>query len=202
MAFLTISEIFDMLVMTLAIGYIFKDMFGGRFHLPTDKKKMADDPVAYYRNLSMVKSAGFRTAVYVGAPAVILHEFGHKIMAMSFGLSAEFNAAYFWLGLAVVLKLMNFGFVFFVPAYVSIIGSMTPAVGSLIAFAGPGVNLVMFLGAYGLMQHKRWVKKNKKWLPVVWLISRINLILFGFNMLPIPGFDGWQVYRGLFYAFF
>ncbi|HII72148.1 TPA: M50 family metallopeptidase [Candidatus Woesearchaeota archaeon] len=204
MAFFSVNEIIDITVMTLALGFIFKDVFGSRFHMPGDKRKQAEDPVEYYRSLGKRTSvsAGFKTAIYVAAPAVILHEIGHKVMAMSYGLSAEFNAAYFWLGLAVLLRLMNFGFVFFVPAYVSIYGQMTPLESSIVAFAGPAVNLILFLGAWGLMKNKRFVKRYKQYLPVIWLTSRINLLLFVFNMLPIPMFDGWKVFSGLYYAFF
>ena len=204
MAFFSFLEFADIIIMTIALGYVFKDFFGMRFALPGDKRRMAEDPVAYYRGLGKrtTSSAGFKTAIAVVAPAVILHEIGHKVVAMSYGFSAEFNAAYFWLALAVVLKLMNFGFVFFVPAYVSIIGKMTPLTGSLIAFAGPAVNLVIWLGAYGLMKNKAFSKRYKKWIPVVWLTARINMFLFIFNMLPIPMFDGFKVYSGLISAFF
>ena len=208
MAFFSINEFVDLVVMTLVLGYVFKDMFGSKFFLPSSRKKMADDPVAYYRALGksvgnkLGASEGFKTAIVVAGPAVILHELGHKVIAMSFGLSAEFNAAYFWLALALMLKMFNFGFVFFVPAYVSIIGSMTPAQGALTAFAGPGVNLVIWLLCLGLFKHKGLMKKYKKYLPIIWMTGRINMFLFLFNMLPIPMFDGWQVYNGLFHALF
>lgn len=204
MAFFSINELVDIVVMTIVIGYIFKDFFGPRLYMPSTKKKMAEDPVAYYRSLGKITavSAGFKTAIIVAAPAVLLHEMGHKIIAMSFGLSAEFNAAYFWLVLALVLKMMNFGFVFFVPAYVSIIGSMTPMQGAMTAFAGPAVNLLIWLACLGLLRHKGMMKRHKEYLPVIWMTGRINMFLFLFNMLPIPLFDGWQVYSGLWHAFF
>ena len=48
------------------------------------------------------------------------------------------------------------------------------------------------------------VKNNlfpKKFNPALLLTSRINMFLFIFNMLPIPGFDGSKVFTGLIQAF-
>lgn len=203
MAFFNINEFVDIVVMSLILGYIFKDFFGPKFYLPSTKEKMSNDPVAYYRNMGKLKQKeGFKTAILVAAPAVILHEIGHKLVAIHFGLTAEFHAAYFWLMLAVLLKIMNFGFIFFVPAYVSIMGKMTPLQGSATAFAGPAVNLALFLIIFGLVRNKVFSKKYRKYLPILVMTYRINFFLFIFNMLPIPMFDGWQVYSGLIAAIF
>ena len=186
MVLLSLKELFDIAVMTVILGVIFQDVFRRFRH-----------PYAFYGKPGF-DWEGFKFAMMVTAPAVILHEFGHKFVAMAFGLSASFNAAYGWLGFGLLLKLLNVGFIFFVPAYVSIsapIGmSISPFVYSITAFAGPAVNLVLWLGArYAL--NKNLVKK--KYLALAYLTKQINMFLFIFNMLPIPGFDGFKVYSGL-----
>ena len=190
MAFtVTISELIDVIVMTLALGYIFKDIF-------TPPTKEHYDPL---NALKTQKYSDFKFAMMVTAPAIILHELGHKIAAVSFGLDATFHAAYAWLAIGVLLKILGTGIIFFVPAFVSISGSMTPGIHSLVAFAGPFVNLLLFLGATAYV---RYGKPDKTQTYFLVLTKRINIILFIFNMLPIPLFDGFTVYQGIFATFF
>jgi len=184
---LSLMEIVDIIFMSAVLGIIFKDIFS-RYR----------NPFSMYGG-SGFDWDGFKFAIMVTAPAVILHEFGHKFVALAFGASAVFKAAYGWLLFGVLLKMLNVGFIFFVPAYVSIIGDLTPISYSLIAFAGPAVNLIIWIGA------KIALEKNmvsKKYLPIVFLTKQVNMFLFIFNMLPIPGFDGFKVYSGLFHTFF
>lgn len=182
----SLSELFDIVVMTAAVGFIFADIFG-RY-----SRKKDYEPLIRYKHGFDWES--FKFAIYVTAPAIILHEFGHKFMGMAFGLITEFNAAYTWLGLGIALKLFGAPFIFFVPAYVSIYGSATPLAHSLTAFAGPLVNLILW-GAAELAVRKKLVKK--KYYPALILTGKINMFLFIFNMLPIPGFDGSKVFAGL-----
>lgn len=184
------SEIFDMIIMTAVVGYIFSDVF---------KKPARDD----YDPLTQFKSGfnieNFKFAILVAAPGIILHELGHKFAALSYGLEAQFQAAYIFLGLALLMKMMNFGFIFFVPAYVRIIGNATPLEGSLIAFAGPGVNLALWAFAAFASKNKLFAKKYD---TALLLTSKINMFLFIFNMLPIPGFDGNTFFLGLIRTLF
>ncbi|MBW2971879.1 M50 family metallopeptidase [Candidatus Woesearchaeota archaeon] len=202
----SLNELLDIVIMTLAIGFIFKDVFMPKRHTIVDTDHY--DPLAHYRSMgnrigSRIDINGFVFAMIITAPAVILHEFGHKLLALQYGMSAEFHAAYFWLGLGVLLKLLNFGFIFFVPAYVSISGSgLTYFQSSAIAFAGPAVNLLLFIVPFVLLKNAAFRKKYKKYLSILFLTSRINLFLFVFNMLPLPMFDGWKVFSGLIHAFF
>ena len=108
--------------------------------------------------------------------------------------SATFHAAYLFLLIGVVLKLIKSRFLFFVPAYVSFSVLATPLQHSMIAFAGPAVNAVLWLGSE-LIWRKKLV--NKKYTPMFFLMAKINMFLFIFNMLPIPGFDGSHVFSGL-----
>ena len=184
MAILSLMEIFDFIVMTLFLGYLFQDMFARSPHA------------------QRFDWQSFKFAVYVTAPAIILHELFHKLVALAFGFDAVFHAFYanmttLWLGLfAIIAKLLSFGFFFIVPGFVSISGSGTPLHFALIAFAGPALNLILWLGAaYLSRRHSR----HGAFLAVT---AKINMFLFIFNMLPIPGFDGFQLYLSLWEAIF
>lgn len=185
---LSVSEIVDIIIMTLFVGFIFKDIFV--------KPQNFTDPL----KALMSRSRGnFWYAAAVTAPAIILHEFGHKFVAMAYGMQATFEAAYLWLGIGLILKLLNFGFIFFVPAYVTITGAATPLQFSIVAFAGPAVNMVIWMSMI-LVERNGWVKPKHN--HFVTLTKRINMFLFIFNMLPIPLFDGYKVFSGLYGALF
>ena len=77
--------------------------------------------------------------------------------------------------------------------------TIAPLTSGLVAFAGPALNLALFVTSWAVLKHNR--VRSKKWF-VFWLVTkRINLLLFILNMLPVPGFDGLKVYQGLFQAF-
>ena len=194
MTFITINEIIDMAIMTFAVGYI----FAGAFQRVAHQKKEYD-PIAHYQQLRLgIDWEAMKFSMLVTAPALILHELGHKFVAIAFGLAAEFHAAYFWLMFGVALKVMGSPFLFFVPAFVSH-GGGTAAQGVAIAFAGPGVNGLLWLLSWAAVRQKR---VPHRWLPAVILTGKINMFLFIFNMLPIPGFDGFHVYYSLWQALF
>lgn len=187
--FITLLEVFDIILMTLVVGFVFMTAF------KPVKRATEDVLERYIKKTSHFDWQAFWFAAMVTAPAIILHELGHKITALSFGLTAVFNAAYIWLAIAVVLRLAGSPFIFFVPAYVSIGGNPTITQHILTAFAGPGVNLIIFLIALIVL-------KTKKDLSVravhFWSLTKsINIFLFIFNMIPIPGFDGFQVFSGI-----
>ncbi len=183
----SIQEIFDAVVMSLAIGFIFVDYFA-RFN--TFKKPNYYDLIGRKR----FNWSDFWFSAALVAPAILLHELGHKFVAMYFGMSAVFNASYFGLLLGIFLKLVGSPFLFFIPAYVSFPNVATPIQSSLIAFAGPFVNLILWIVSSIILKH---VKLHRKYVPFFYLTSRINMILFIFNMIPIPGFDGYKVFAGL-----
>jgi Zn-dependent protease len=188
--FVTPLEIFDIILMTLVVGFVFMNTF--KSVKRTDNVDILDK---YMSKTSGFDWQSFWFAAMVTAPAIILHELGHKITALSFGLTAVFSAAYIWLGIAVILRLVGSPFIFFVPAYVTIGGNATVVQQILIAFAGPGVNLILFLMALIIL------KTNKKLSTTAmhfWTMTKsINLFLFVFNIIPIPGFDGFTVFSGL-----
>ncbi|MBN2141690.1 hypothetical protein JW711_00005, partial [Candidatus Woesearchaeota archaeon] len=194
----SIQEIIDIIVMTLVIGFIFKDFFKKRPKVEVLLPKNYD-PLKKHQQ--MLNWDDFWFAVAVVGPSIILHEFGHKFFAISQGLAAEFHAAYTWLVLGIILKLISFGFIFFVPAYTSIIGNGTNLQFAGVAFAGPAVNLLLWLiSAYVLKNYSKKLKGD--WYHFFFLMSKINMFLFLFNMLPIPGFDGWSFFGNMFKAIF
>ena len=181
MVFITIWEVIEMAITIAFVGYIFSDIFPKR--------------ITYENMLKMgprFDVESFKFAAIVAGSAIILHELGHKVMAMSFGMQATYQAAFTWLILGVILKLMNFGFFVLVPAFVSIVGtsSSTPLQFSLIALAGPLVNLLLWLLFSHLLKNKKIYKKHHMMLHYG---KEINKFRFIFNILPIPGFDGYKV---------
>ncbi len=190
------GEILDIALMTAAVGYIF--MYFIRRASPAS-------PESYLKKQSFDWDA-FKIACLVTAPALILHELAHKFAALGFGFSATFHAAYTFLALGIILRLMQSSFIFFVPAYVSIgcyssaACSIPPLQSSIIAAAGPFANLAIFLGVLAVLKYKK--KMKKKTIAVLQMTKVINIFLFIFNMLPFYFFDGYKVFSGLFNHFF
>jgi len=205
-AFFTLSELIDIIMMTLAVGFIFKDIIPKNVlhQMQSRKAAVAYDPVEYYQNrtVGIKKYIGtwqeWKWAIAAVAPGIVLHEFGHKFVAMAFGLSATFNADYTFLALGVILKLVNFPFLIIVPAYIAISGSPTYLQSAIISFAGPAVNgLIWLICKYAVDQKK--LSRNGQ--IILMITQRLNGFMFLFNMLPIPGFDGFQVYYNIIRMF-
>jgi Zn-dependent protease len=195
--FISFREILDIVAMTAIVGFIFVG-FISRFR---QKPVVGFDWKAFW------------IAALVTAPAIILHELSHKFVAIGLGFSATFYAAYVFLAIGVILALFKSNFIFFVPAYVVIgNGAAIPsATYSIIAVAGPAMNLFLWLGswfAFSKLRNKyagtRHLppKSARLWLLVLYLTKQINMLLFIFNMLPIPGFDGFKFYSGLWQVIF
>lgn len=195
MPLITVGEIIDLVFMTFFVGYIFSGI------VPVRREEHYDPLTHYKRGFD---AEGFKFTIMATAPAIILHELMHKFAALGFGLDAVFYAFYrstftLMLGVfAVISKLTGFGFMLFVPGYVGISGNGTHLQFALTAFAGPFVNLILWLLPLYLLKYKKYRKKH--YLLLI-LTQRINMFLFIFNMLPIPGFDGYKVFMGLVRAF-
>lgn len=190
MALLTLLEIFRLVVMILALGYIFSafmpaQLFGhkGFYHLLKAKAQGFDWEALKY-------------AAILTAPAVVLHELAHKFVALAFGLKAEFFASYWGLGLGVFLKMVGAPFIIFVPGYVTIPFDTHVLASGIIALAGPMMNLFLWIGA-GI--YLKFFKLNKKQMILAVLTKKINMFLFIFNMLPFGFFDGAKVFRAVGY---
>lgn len=179
----SLGEIVGFVLVSVIVGYIFSDFFIFKNKNSKNKSKLLD-----WRSMLF--------AIAVTAPAVIFHELAHKFAAVSFGLNATFHAAYFWLMIGLVLKAISPGFIFFVPAYVMIQGMSTPLTQTVVSVAGPLVNLALFFIAWVVLALN--LLQNKRAIIFAKLTKRINGFLFLLNMLPIPGFDGFHFFRGIY----
>jgi Zn-dependent protease len=186
----TLAEFFDVIVMTTFIGFIFKDFFR-----PIPKTEHYDPLITVHKGFDW---HNFLFACYVIAPAIVLHELAHKFVGLSFGLQSTFHAAYMWLAIGLILKMINFGFIFFVPAYVSTVGVGTHLQFAAISVAGPLMNLVLWLSTAAIL---KFGTVKRKYIPFIALTARINMFLFIFNMIPIVPFDGGSFFYHLWQAF-
>ena len=185
MALVSWMEVLDLIIMIAAVAFIFKDYF------PVQKDKWSQT------------KGDFWLSVYVTAPSIVFHELAHKFVGLLLGMQAVFHAAYTWLGIGILLKLVNFPFIFFVPGYVSISGADNQLYLAATAFAGPFLNLVLWLGALGILSNKKWTKKiNKTTFFILNMTKQMNMLLFILNMLPIPGLDGFSVYYNFYQYLF
>ena len=182
---ITLKEMLYFVVLTIGIGYIFMGMF--KYRVKT---------VYHYMNPKKFDLRDFYFAIAVAAPAVILHELGHKFTAISFGFNASFEV--FWIGLAlgIFLKLISSPFLIIAPAFVTfpVIG-MTDLQYRMTAFAGPAVNLLLFLVAMAFLKFKK--EMNLKETAFWAFTKKLNLLLFIFNMIPFGPLDGAKVFFGL-----
>ncbi|MCW1301285.1 MAG: hypothetical protein QW507_01895 [Candidatus Nanoarchaeia archaeon] len=121
------------------------------------------------------------------SPAVVLHELAHKFVALHFNCSAVYNMYFPGLAIGVVLKLLRSPILFFIPAYVSISGQLTRNAIFWISIAGPLTNLLIYLVARVTIHRMEGERAF-----YTYLVSRVNLYLFLFNLLPIPYTDGYQ----------
>ena len=180
MPFFTLIELLHLLILTLAIGYI----FSGYIKDPSHR--------LFHRGFNL---QDFKFALLVSAPGVVLHELGHKFVALLLGLGAVFKVWFPGLGIAIFLKLINSPFLIIAPGFVLISGESTQLKTAITAFAGPAINLILW-GAASLVLDKAR-KLTKRQATILYLTKKINLFLFIFNMIPIPPLDGSKVLFGL-----
>lgn len=184
-----IREIWDILLVTLALGFIFSSFL-----------KRPRTELDYGYRIPGFNLQDFKLAVLAVAPAVILHELAHKFTAILLGFSATFYASFFGLGLGIFLRIINSPFIIFAPGYVAIPPATPILETTFIAFAGPLTNLILFSISSIILRTKK--KLSRKFAILLYLTKTINLWLFIFNMLPIPPLDGSKVFYGLFKLLF
>ena len=194
MPLITLMEIIDIIVMTIAIGYIFSRFFR---RAPQEDY----DPLTYYKKNTLIEDIKY--GAIIAAPAVVLHELAHKFVAMSFGASATLHAPSLFgipygMYLLVILMIhLNFPILFFVGGYVS--HTALPALASsIVAFAGPLTNLLLWLGGMSLIKYGL---VKRKYYTTIGMMAKLNMFFFIFNMIPLPGFDGFNVFSGLVQVF-
>ncbi len=187
---LFIFEVIDMVIMSLAIGYIFSGFL--------KKPVVSDnyDPLKHYKAKSQTWE-NVKFAALAAGPAVVLHELAHKFVAMGFGAKAVLYAPYGFYLFVILLKAIGFPFIFFVGGFVAH-SALPPFQSSMVALAGPLMNFIIW-AAITISIRKNILKR--KYYPIAVPLGRISLFLAIFNMLPLPGFDGFHFFAGLFSLF-
>ena len=133
-------------------------------------------------------------------PAFILHELAHKVVAQRRDMWAEFRANPFGL-VGGLLVTWGTGFLFALPGAVEIVGHADKRDAGVISIVGPMVNV----GIAGLaMALEPFFKPIRvaDFGSFFELIVLLNLILAGFNMLPLGPLDGRKVWSWSVLGFF
>ena len=116
----------------------------------------------------------------------LLHELGHKVVAVHFDQVAIFRADYGMLAVAVLAALA--GFLFAAPGAVHHRGRISARQNGLISLAGPVVNVGLVIAFLPLALYGTGFLAAVGNLGVL-----VNLLLAAFNMLPIGPLDGRKV---------
>src|SRR3989338_7492776 len=155
---------------------------------------------AFWWSDFLILLKGTIPVILIASPGINPHELSHKFVPLSFGLGATFQIWTLGLFLGVVLKLFSSHFILLAPGYVSISQASQGIHTSLIAFAGPAVNLLLWLGARSILHSSR--SFSQKQLLGLTLLRDINRWLFIFNIIPIPPLDGSKILGPLLFSFF
>lgn len=182
---ISFQEIFHLVVMCAAITFILNDFIWSRLYFSR----------AAFAVSNMEK---MKFTFLVVAPAIVLHEMGHKFIALALGLKATFYASFPGLAIGIFLRLIQAPFIMFVPGFVSTMGG-TPLQHSMVAFAGPLVNLLLWVGSTLVLKSRLSLTHNQR--LALHITKQINIFLFFFNMIPFAPFDGGHVVNGLINTF-
>lgn len=123
--------------------------------------------------------------------AVILHEYGHRVVARYFGSDARIIANDSMLIFGIVLALA-IGFLFFAPAAV-VHNIHDRRKGGIVAAAGPVINMVLALFFAALLLIVPGLDVPRVVVAVIAYSFMINALLGAFNMLPFGPIDGAKV---------
>lgn len=129
------------------------------------------------------------------ATGVGLHEIMHKFVAQRYGLWAEFR--YDPRGLAMAFVFALIGFIYGAPGATYISGTVTRDQNGRISAAGPLTNVlfgVLFLGAY-LAFPPTLTFAGPLVAFALAEVAIVNIVLAGFNLIPIMPLDGAKVWR-------
>jgi Zn-dependent protease len=133
--------------------------------------------------LPEVRAGGVLTILYMVAlfTCVVLHEFGHALMARRFGIETEDITLYPIGGVARLKRMPR-----------------APGAELLIALAGPAVNFVivaalLIVGAVGINS----LDINSPFMEFVDTMIVMNVVLALFNLIPAFPMDGGRVLRAL-----
>ncbi len=124
------------------------------------------------------------------APAFVLHEIAHKVVARHYGCWAEFRADPAGLRFGIILAAI-LGIVFMSPGAVIVAGKTTRPQFGRIALAGPVTNMGLWAIGFVLWSLLNGVIALIDILIAHWLWG--NAILAAFNMIPIGPLDGRKI---------
>ena len=122
----------------------------------------------------------------------LLHELAHKWMAQQYGCWAEYrgnrNGLYF------ALLMSSFGFLLAAPGAVMVSGRITDRQHGIIAAVGPISNIIIALIAFPIYIFTTGLDYPISLIgELARFIVIINLILGGFNMIPMQPLDGSKI---------
>jgi len=124
--------------------------------------------------------------------AFLLHELAHKWMAQKYGCWAEYRGNRNNLYLALLMS--AFGFLLAAPGAVMVSGRITDRQNGIIAAVGPITNIILALLAFPIYI---FTAGDDGILANIGELFRflviINLLLGGFNMIPIQPLDGSKI---------
>ena len=131
----------------------------------------------------------------------LLHELAHKWMAQQYGCWAEYRGNRN--GLLFALLMSSFGFLLAAPGAVMVSGRITERQNGIIAAVGPISNVIIALIAYPIYIFTVGLELPFSLIgELARFIVIINLILGGFNMIPIQPLDGSKIIVWSKYAYF
>ncbi len=185
----TLSELIDLVIMIVAIGYIFSTLIRRE---PLE----GYDPLTYFRRNSLMED--IKHGALIAAPAIVFHELAHKFVAMAFGATAVLHAPLGWYAAVIIMRLLNFPLFFFVGGYVTHT-PLPPLESAIVSLSGPLVNLILYLVCVAL---PRFNIVHRKYYKLLGAAGKINLFLALFNIIPLPGFDGFNAMLALLHLFF
>ncbi len=124
----------------------------------------------------------------------LMHEIAHKVVAVRYGLWAEFRANFRGLMLAIFTAM--FGIVFAAPGAVMIAGPVNKEQNGRISVAGPLTNLGFGGGFFIVLVVLVKFATGVSWIltSLAMQIVFVNLILGTFNMIPFPPLDGSKIW--------
>ena len=137
--------------------------------------------------------------VIIGVSAgTVLHEVGHKFMAMRYGYQSEFKL---WpIGLLIGFATAFFGFVFAVPGTANLDSEdLSDEMNGKIKIAGPLTNIVLAILFILIAALIYPFSLHSQTIHLIYLICTVgfsvNSFLATFNLIPIYSFDGTAVLK-------
>jgi len=169
------KELQDLLIATLVVSVAFAIALSSYYGIMDID--WAAFPLAFLISLLAIGS-GF-----------ILHEMGHKFLAIRYGAWAEFRAWMMGLMMALMLAVLT-GFVFAAPGAVYIAGNITEEQNGKISAMGPLINMIFAFIFFPLAFITTGILND-----ICVYIYYINAFLGVFNLLPFGPLDGAKILR-------